>query len=489
MEAPPENWRSSRTCFGVLYPFGLNYSFPGGATSDNFVSVDRLQDDPAVAGIMIWNENDLSGHFGLLFLGDKNTPWHRKLYLQKQDAFCARTGLKPSELGATWLPGAGKLFLNDLEYDWNHRAAEYLRGLGVKAAISSGHLWGDMPCYSLAALTAGDVIDSHVYTPGEFLGLNPRYAGGLGQYLAMARLADRPKIISEYNMEDNGPKHDPFTVAPYISTLAAFQGWSAIMLYGYSQDGLRGQGYSMWCVYNHPQSLALAPAAALLYREGHVRPAAKTVFVPLSRQQAFFQHVSEQTSRTLRTAPERHRLMLGLPAVNELPWLKASAAPPGAETVTDLDRDFIPPGDEVVADTGEFRRNWTKGTFVVDTPKTQMVMGWIKDQPIRTADAAFTLTVPKAAVALSSLDQQPLRQSRRILISTIGRMAIGPDKQARTEPVTGTITLISSVKDFRLVPLKSDGSKMDPIKLEAQNGVYSIALPTDKGTHWFVLEN
>ncbi len=62
-----------------------------------------LKDDPAVAGIMIWNENDLTGHFGLLFLGGKSTPWHRKLYLQKQDAFCARTGLKPSELDATWL--------------------------------------------------------------------------------------------------------------------------------------------------------------------------------------------------------------------------------------------------------------------------------------------------------------------------------------------------------------------------------------------------
>jgi hypothetical protein len=304
----------------------------------------------------------------------------------------------------------------------------------------------------------------------------------------MARLADKPKIVSEYNMEDNGPKFDPFTVAPYVSTLAAFQGWSAVMLYGYSQDGLRGRGYSMWSVYNHPQSLALAPAAALLYREGHVRPAAKTVYVPLSRQQAFFQDVSERTSRTLRTVPERHRLMVGLPEVKELPWLKASAPPPDAETVTDLDRDFIPPGDEVVADTGEFRRNWAKGTFVLDTPKTQMVMGWLEGQPVRTADVAFTLAVPKAAVALSSLDQQPLRQSKRILISTIARMAIGPDKQARTEPVAGTLAFTSTVKGLRLVPLKSDGSKMDPITLEAQGGVYTIVLPADKGTHWFVLE-
>jgi hypothetical protein len=447
-----------------------------------------LKDDPAVAGLMIWNENDLTGHFGLSFLPDKNNPWHRKLYLEKQNAFVARTGLKPADLFSTWLPGAGKLFLNDLEYDWNHRAAEHLRGLGVKAPICSGHLWGNMPCYSLAALTAGDVIDSHVYTPSDFLGLNPRYAGGLGQYLAMARLADRPKIVSEYNMEDNAPKYDPFTVAPYISAMAAFQGWSAIMLYGYSQDGLRGSGYSMWSVYSHPQSLALAPAAALLYREGHVRPAARTVFVPLSREQAFFQDVSERTSRTLRTVPERHRLMLGLPAVKELPWLKPTAPPPEAEIVTDLDRDFIPPGDEVVSDTGQLRRNWTRGSFVVDTPKTQMVMGWMKGDPICTADASFSIAVPKAAVALSSLDRQPLRQSKKILVSTIARMTVGPDRKARTEPVAGTIVLQSTVKGHRLIPLKSDGTRMSPIPLETRGGKCSVVLPTDKQTHWFLLE-
>jgi len=244
----------------------------------------------------------------------------------------------------------------------------------------------------------------------------------------------------------------------------------------------------MWSVYNHPQSLALAPAAALLYREGHVRLAAKTIYVPLSRQQAFFEDVSERTSRTLRTVPERHRLMMGLPEVKELPWLKATAPPPAAETVTDLDRDFIPPGDEVAADTGEFRRNWARGTFALDTPKTQLAMGWFNGQAVRTTDVAFTLAVPKAAVALSSLDQQPLRQSKRILISTIARMVVGPDQQARTEPVAGTLALASMVKDMRLFPLKSDGSRMDPVTLEVRGSVYTIVLPTDKGTHWFILE-
>ena len=73
-------------------------------------------------------------------------------------------------------------------------------------------------------------------------------------------------------------------------------------------------------------------------------------------------------------------------------------------------------------------------------------------------------------------------------MSTIARMVVGPERQARTEPVAGTIALTSTIKGLRLVPLTSDGGKMDAIALEPKNGAYIIDLPTDKGTHWFALE-
>ena len=102
--------------------------------------------------------------------------------------------------------------------------------------------------------------------------------------------------------------------------------------------------------------------------------------------------------------------------------------------------------------------------------------------------AAFRIAVPKAAVSLSSLDRQPLRQSKKILVSTIARMTVGTDKKARTEPVAGTIALRSTVQGLRLVPLKNDGSRSTALPLEARSGTYTIVLPTDQGTHWFVLE-
>ncbi len=197
-----------------------------------------LKDDPTLAGVMVWNENDLTQHFGNSFLANKPTPYHRKLFLQKLDAFAQKTGLEPASLGQTWLPGDSKLLLNNMEYNWNHEAALYLQALGVKCPISAGHIWGNMSALSLPALTAGGVIDSHAYSRSLFLGLNPRYSASATDSLAWAHLADRPKIISEYNMEDHGPQLDAFTIMPYTATMAAFQGWDAIMLYAYSQDAL-----------------------------------------------------------------------------------------------------------------------------------------------------------------------------------------------------------------------------------------------------------
>ena len=67
-------------------------------------------------------------------------------------------------------------------------------------------------------------------------------------------------------------------------------------------------------------------------------------------------------------------------------------------------------------------------------------------------------------------------------------MATGADKQARTESVAGTIVLSSTVRRLRLFPLQRDGSRGTAIPLESRDGTFTIVLPTDQQTHWFLLE-
>jgi hypothetical protein len=45
LAAVTEYWRSVRSCFGVLYPFGIASSIEGGVTSDNFIDIPNLQFD------------------------------------------------------------------------------------------------------------------------------------------------------------------------------------------------------------------------------------------------------------------------------------------------------------------------------------------------------------------------------------------------------------------------------------------------------------
>lgn len=447
-----------------------------------------LKDDPAVMGILLVNENDLTNRFGNTFLPDKGNPHHQQVFEARRDALARRLGLDPERAGRTWEPGDAKIVLNELEHAWNAEFIAFLRGLGVTAPIATGHQWAGNPMFSLPALTAGDLIDVHTYTDGEFLNDNPRFASSWIHYIAASQLSGRPLTITEYNIDDSAAGQDPFTVPLFVAAMAALHGWDAPMLYGYSQDGLSGRAASPWSAYSHPGLVGLSPAAALMYRRGDVSPARRAVLVMLDRDSLLMRGTTVDNAAALRTAAEMHQLTIGLPAVKELPWLAATQAPAGAEIVTDLARDFIPPGQtHVESDTGEIRRDWARGVQTINAARSQAAIGWLGGERVELADLTVELTTPKAAVVLSSLDDMPLRASQRILISTAARVR-RTAQGYRSEPVAGTLRLRSDAASLSLRPLAGDGRPGAPIALQRDpEGRWVIPLPTDLGTHWFEL--
>ena len=56
--------------------------------------------------------------------------------------------------------------------------------------------------------------------------------------------------------------------------------------------------------------------------------------------------------------------------------------------------------------------------MTVDTPRTQGVVGFVRDARLDTQGATFELTTPFAVVLVSSLDGKPLPESKRVLVST-----------------------------------------------------------------------
>lgn len=453
------------------------------------------KDDPAVVGILLTNENDLTSHYGLLFLPDHNNPVHKALYDREMQGFVKATGLPGDRVWRSWEPGPSKYLLNEVEHRFNRTMIDALRADGVKSPIATTDFWASGPLFSLPALTDGDVIDVHTYGKSEALGVNPRYEANYLAWPGSAQVYGKPLVMTEWNVPY--PEIDRFTAPLYVASIASLQGWDAPMLYNYSQMELKRpeQGKSRinnWSTFYDPALTGVMPAAAIAFRRGHISPARTAYCLKLSPKQLFETMLSpEHGTAAIRTLLEQSRVTIGMPAVKELPWLKPGEPSGDVHTLDDPDHDHIPAGaDEVRSDTGELARNWSQGVQTIDTPRTQAVNGWIGGKTLALKDASFVFRTRKAVVALSSIDDQPLATSRFILITAVGqvRPSTGENLPFLSEPVTGTITLRTRADGLELLALGSDGKVVGRTTPAPENNGLAIRLPAGRGTHWYILK-
>jgi hypothetical protein len=388
----------------------------------------------------------------------------------------------------TWEPGPSKLALNELEYRWGQRAIAALRANHVQALVATTNLWGNNPLFCLPALASGDIVDVHAYGEAEALDTNPRAEPNFIARIGAAQVAGKPLSITEWNVEY--PKRDRFVAPLYLAAIASLQGWDAPMLYGYSQGGFSSSGgVDPWSSYADPAITGVMPAAALLFRQGHVKGANRTYRLDLSRQDLYYAATSPDTSATLRTLVEQSRLTIGLPDVPELDWDAALSPRDGkAIAITDLARDFIPPGQTFVAsDTGELKRDWLAGIATIDTPRSQAAFGWIGGRQLQLGDVRFDIQTPKALVALTSLDGKPLATSTRMLLTAIAQVVAEENQLPfRSQPVRGRITLRAPTA-LRISSLAGAATRTAAIASQHNGSLQTFTLDNGAGTHWFLL--
>jgi hypothetical protein len=411
------------------------------------------KDEAAIAAILITNENDLTFHYGNSLLQDKQVPWHDEQYLREAKNFAVKTGLNPNQVWRSWEPGPAKYFLNDLENRFNVDMIAYLHSIGVKVPIVTTNTWGNNPLNSLPALTAGDMIDVHSYGGVGELEKNPIYSANIVDWIAAAQVAGKPLSVTEWNVS-------PYPVAyrqnipMYIAANASHQGWDTVMLYAYSQEPMSGAGSpSNWHAYNDPMLLATIPAAALMYRQGHVKEATSTYTLQMSKDQFFNQNISPTNSVAIRTATELGKLTIAMPQTANLPWLKQMPTPAGAKIITDPDKSMLPlDATEARSETGELRHNWTRGTYTINTPYTQAAMGWIGGLKLNYSDVQVAVENKNATLSVQALDGKPIKLSKRIYISVMARTQIDPNDHNYfyQEPVLAVlrITAIEGLKLF-----------------------------------------
>lgn len=446
------------------------------------------KNEPAIMALLITNENDITHHFGNMLLPDKQVPLHNRLYMNLAKEFATKYRLPFDKTWRSWKPGPSKLFLNDLEHRFNIDMISHLHRLGVRVPIVTTSTWGDDPIYSLPALTAGDIIDVHAYGGALELDKNPLQESSMVNWLSMGQVAGKPMSVSEWNVSPF-PVPDRHSSPLYIASAARLQGWDAVMLYAYAQQPLNDAGKpSNWQAFNDPALVATLPAAALLYRQGHVKEAETIYALTPDREQMFYQSISPDTSIAARTASEKGRLVVVMPGVPELPWLKKGTVPPGAVVIRKFNQSMLASNaTEVVSDTGEIRRNWVKGIYTIDTPRTQAAMGSIGNQPVVLQDVRISIKTYNASVAVQSLDGAPISSSSSLMIS-LGAQSIptGNALPFRSEPVVGQLT-IHAPKGMKL--FKSTLYQMEKnIPVDYSDGKYVINLKAALKSSWLFLK-
>ncbi len=361
------------------------------------------KDDPAIAFILITNEHDLTYHFGNALLPDKKVPNHNALYMEEARKFALANGLNGEKTWRSWEHGPSKLFLNDLEHRFNGELINYLRDMGVKALIATTNYWGDMPMAGLPALAAGDIVDAHAYATPDFLKTNPWFQPNLIHWMAAAGVEGKPLTVTEWNVSPF-PAIDRSSLPAYVAATASFQGWSGLMEYAYSQSPPNdAKPPNNWEFANDPALLVMMPAAALIYRQGHVKEGKTPVTLAPTASDLIDRPLSPNTSRAIRTLTERHKFRVALPVLPSLPWLQVPAGQPEL-AVTDMNTDFSNDTGQLCSDTEEVCRDWRNGVLRIDTERTQLVSGWIGGRALELKDTSFAIDTANASIAVQSLD-------------------------------------------------------------------------------------
>lgn len=449
----------------------------------------RYKDDPAIAAMLITNENDVTHHFGNLLLPDKGVPIHSAWFQNDAEQFAKRVGISKDRFLRTWEPGPAKLFLNDLEHGFDARMISYLRELGVKVPIATTSLWGDDPAFALPALQTGDLIDVHAYARPNQLDRNPLRTAALVDSIAAGHLVGQPLSVSEWNA-DTVSEPDRHVLPLLVAATASHQGWDALMQFAYGQNALDSAGApGDWTVYNDPAYLSTLPAAALLYRQGQVREATTTYVEVLSEDDFFGQAIGPWNDVALRTAVERGKFLVALPHAKALPWLKPQEIPKGAHLLTRSSESVIDAKQsEVISDTSELRHNWANGTFLIDTPRTQAGLGWLGNRGLHLRDVDLELTSKSATVVVQSLDDVPIRESRHIMISfgtpTVPRM---PNKLPFVSAPIGGMLSVAAPEGLRAYGKSGEDWQVKELHVEFSSGRYQIHLNDCPSCSWIFL--
>jgi hypothetical protein len=458
----------------------------------------RYVDEPAVVLSEVINESSLFYLGGLADLEAK-TPGYASDLRRRFEDWCAGRQVGAPRGALSSLAEGGDPLVLEFLFETQTAAflgmRGFLRGLGYRVPVAGTNHWekwtGDLR--SNAAL---DWIDTHAYWDHPQGGFEPtgttfhnrpmvrRLAKGILSNLGAMQVEGKPLTVSEWNFvwPNEHIAEGPLLTAAY----AALQGWDGPVQFahahGWGADRMQGC-FNNW---NKPHFMAANVAAALLFRRGDVDRAETGWRVRLPRDPALF-----------------HRDPLeGMPEGLDLVFRIASAADTGLPEI----RRALPgeaAAGRFLSATGQLSAEPDSGRFVLDTPRSQGILGFFPGRTACTRDLAVTPATVFCQVVATSLDPAAgLSAARRVLLTALARaentgQVYGPRRRSLLEegrapvlmePVRASVRLRSD-RPLSVHPLDASGRRTGRT-LEASRSregwaTFEIG---NEGVFWYELE-
>ena len=471
--------------------------------------------DPQLAMLGITNEVSIAYHNGNML---RSLPENARALLDLQfqaERSTAKLPPKPFDFSLQDPDSARYLhrLLQKAFAEWK----EFVRSLGYGGLVSGSNFGENF--YHHTASAGLDFMDAHLYwgyagymdgvdskiriLPGNRWSdlVKPPYDEGnytkeLFARFSLSSTPDHPLISSEHRTSISDFQRSEYRSAglPFFSTIQAFQEWDGFYVFASQGDNTDRIGHRLDVKYDTAY-LATFPLCAYLLRGGVVKPARETIFYSISDQDIFQHPLSPGFNHDgLFSVPERHKIRLIYPAsVTGRPASRVPGATPFTEarTLPHIEKD------EIGGDTGEFVRNWKKGTFRIMTSKVQGAEGFFEqNEQFDLPDCVFQMESPFGVCFLSAGNADSIRSAPRILLTAVnasintGNLSVGSkgwglpgSAPARALPVKGILRMKANRYDIWIL----DENGMRRERAAVNTSSFQFDTGRDK-TVWYELE-
>lgn len=390
-------------------------------------------------------------------------------------------------------------FLYDLQNDYYQHMFVFLREIGLKIPIAGSNHW----CYNAADLHVNaklDYVDRHDYwthpqheynyIKGQGVQADAMVKNANGGNIggvARRRVFGKPYTISEWH----NPLPNPYRAegTPIMAAYSSLHGWHPMHYAYWGNRETEPDTINSFEVMFDPTQMNMIPISALMFHRQDF----------LEATDGYFEMLTPSQVMNPEREADRHPQMaflgkyglaftdMTVPTCNNGDLLKSA-----------LEADGV-----YESSTGQMQWNTNDGVVVLNSPRTQGVIGFVGGQSLITAAMTFDLDTEFAVVVASSLTEKPLGESDRILISTSGDARFSGIQVADDfsiiektgtfpflmQPIEGTVTLRTKSK-IKVYALSPGGKRVANVETKVNNdGISFVFQSAARAMHYEIVES